>query len=666
MIYRREINGLRALAVVPVIFFHAGFKYFGGGFVGVDVFFVISGYLISFLIIEETLSGNFSLVNFYDRRARRILPALFFVVFVSLTLAWFALSPADMKELSGSIKATFLLKSNLFFYNKIGYFSIDAELRPLLHMWSLSVEEQYYLAIPVILFATTKYAKKYFIVGVCLIVVASFIYAQSLLIKDPKAAFFLLPARVWEFLLGAIAAYFVYFKKIQLTKYAGEFISAVGLSLIVYSFVFFDKDTEFPGINALYPTVGAALIIVSANNQNIVGKLLCSKVFVGIGLISYSAYLWHQPLLALARNYSLSGLSDFVSSAIIATVFVLSYFSWRFIETPFRNKNFIGRRQYATGALMLTIIFIGFGVLGGATKGFSFRYPKNIIDPIKDELKAERTRDKCWKELEKNPSISGGCGMGEFSNSRDYALLGDSHAGSLAEFLSEESEKLKLGGINLTYVACQSNPLNDGERKSDEKSVCQKIRGSIYDNIDSGLLPKTIIIASRWTRVIEAVGFDNTEGGIEPDGREFKNQNFTDDEERSKTKLEYINSIRTILDSGRAVFLVYPIPEMGWNVPNRMLSIYNRTGAIDAAAASTKYSAFKDRNKNAYDALDSLGVRKNLYRFYPEKVLCNTYLFDRCVAHIDGRPIYYDDDHLSKFGASLIAKDVLIKVNELR
>jgi peptidoglycan/LPS O-acetylase OafA/YrhL len=339
MLYRREIDGLRALAVIPVVFFHAGFNTFSGGYVGVDIFFVISGYLITSIIYSEKLEGTFSLVNFYERRARRILPVLFFVLVVCLPFAWLWLLPQDLKKFSGSLAAVVLFISNHFFSNQSGYFDVAAELKPLLHTWSLSVEEQYYLFFPAFILLAWRLGTRWIFGLVFVLTLLSFGVAQLMSISKPSSAFFLLPTRAWELLIGSMTAFYLLTgKKFEGSIPKFQLGSMLGLCLIIFAIFYFDHKTPFPSFYTLAPTVGTALIILFATPQTWVGKLLGTPFLVSIGLISYSAYLWHQPILAFSRYESIHEFSQFNLILLVLLPFLLAYFSWKFIEIPFRNK----------------------------------------------------------------------------------------------------------------------------------------------------------------------------------------------------------------------------------------------------------------------------------------------------------------------------------------
>jgi peptidoglycan/LPS O-acetylase OafA/YrhL len=352
MKYRSEIDGLRVIAVIPVILFHAGLSTFSGGFVGVDVFFVISGYLITTIILSEMEQGKFSLLAFYERRARRILPALFLVMLVSLPFAWFWLLPKDMKDFSQSLVAVSSFSSNFLFWRESGYWDTASELKPLLHTWSLAVEEQYYVLFPLFLMLMWNYRKRWILGAFILIAGTSLATAQWGAYYKPSAAFYLLPTRGWELAIGAgIAFYFLYRKQAIRTllshKLIDEVLGLLGLMMIGYGIFVFDETTPFPGFYALVPTIGAGLIILFSSSQTMVGRLLGSKPLVALGLISYSAYLWHQPLLAFTRHGRhgmIVDLSEMTYAIIAFLSFPFAYLSWKYVEQPFRNGNGLSRK----------------------------------------------------------------------------------------------------------------------------------------------------------------------------------------------------------------------------------------------------------------------------------------------------------------------------------
>jgi peptidoglycan/LPS O-acetylase OafA/YrhL len=381
MNYRREIDGLRALAVLPVILFHAGFETFSGGFVGVDVFFVISGYLITMIILAELEQGKFSLVNFYERRARRILPALFLVMLVSIPFAWFWLMPSDMRDFSQSLVAVSAFASNILFWRESGYFDPAAELKPLLHTWSLAVEEQYYVLFPLFLNLFWRLGKRSILVILGILFVVSLAVAQWSVYAEPAAAFYLLPTRGWELLIGAFAAFYLsQSNRKDFGREIGEIGGWLGISLIVYGMFAFGKSTPFPSLYTLIPTIGTVLVILFATQQTAAGKFVGHKTFVGIGLVSYSAYLWHQPLFAFARHRSLSEPGKLFLVSLVGLTFLLAYMTWRFVENIFRAKDVIKRKPLFVGFAAGLALFLSIGFVGHKFNGFENYYFSHRAD----------------------------------------------------------------------------------------------------------------------------------------------------------------------------------------------------------------------------------------------------------------------------------------------
>jgi peptidoglycan/LPS O-acetylase OafA/YrhL len=392
MNYRREIDGLRALAVVPVILFHAGFQDFSGGFVGVDVFFVISGYLITSIILSEKQAGIFSLTAFYERRARRILPALFVVMVACWPFAWLWMQPIDMKDFSESLIAVSSFASNILFWQKIGYFDSAVELKPLLHTWSLAVEEQYYLLFPIFLLLTWRLGMQWVIGVLASVAFISLAAAQWGSLNKPAATFYLLPTRGWELLIGAFIAFYFFIKNDRATvqdkssALISQSGSLAGFLLIAYAIFVFDKSIPFPGFYALIPTIGTALIILFANGQTLVGQLLGSKLFVGLGLISYSAYLWHQPLFAFARYNSSSEPSARLLLILSFFAIALAYITWKYVEKPFRDKRQVGRKAVLLFAITGSLSFAVIGFTGHLTDGYERYYYTYRLDEPQERI----------------------------------------------------------------------------------------------------------------------------------------------------------------------------------------------------------------------------------------------------------------------------------------
>ncbi|MEO8247967.1 MAG: acyltransferase family protein [Burkholderiales bacterium] len=493
MKYRREIDGLRALAVIPVILFHAGFEGFSGGFVGVDIFFVISGYLITSLIIEEKQAGTFTLSGFYERRARRILPALFLVMLASLPAAWIWLFPADMQNFSQSLVAVATFVANIFFWNTSEYFGPDAELRPLLHTWSLGVEEQFYVLFPMLLLILWGLGKRWAQVALAVLAMASLAAALIGASAFPEAAFFLLPTRAWELLAGAlIAFYFSLSTNRRDRPMLSQSASSIGLVLILLAIVVFGDNVD-PGLHTLAPVLGACLVILFATPETWVGRLLAGKWVVGIGLISYSAYLWHQPLFAFARHASLEKPGISLMAALAVASLGLAAVSTRYVETPFRDRRRVGRRTGMASAALCMVVLLSAGIAGSATGGFKARFSESqlkILSFLRYDYfgmyrdgKCLLTQDQGYKDFAPECAAADGAS--------GLLIWGDSHAAALSFGLRH----LHPGVTQYTASGCP--PIMDVDIS--DRPRCRKINEYVAARLHS-LQPVVIYLHANWTR----------------------------------------------------------------------------------------------------------------------------------------------------------------------
>lgn len=375
MQYRKEIDGLRAVAVSTVILYHAGIEAFSGGYVGVDIFFVISGFLIFGLILNELSKGMFSFSNFYQRRVKRILPALFLVIFCTTVPAYIVLIPEEFAAYSRSIISTSLFIPNILFWRETGYFNADVDLKPLIHTWSLGVEEQFYIIFPVVLFFIYKLARKYLIPFFVLIAFLSFLLAEQFVLTNPAAAFFLLPTRIWEFLCGGLLAMLLKNHNApRPNKIVAEGIMILSMSLIGYAVFTFDRSTPIPSAYLLVPIVGTMLVLVFGEHETMAGSLLRSRLFVFLGLTSYSTYLWHQPILALVRMEILNTPGPLVIMFCLVATLLMGFLSWRFFEVPIRRHDFTSHSKVFIIAFCVSSFFIAFGTFANMKNGFESHF----------------------------------------------------------------------------------------------------------------------------------------------------------------------------------------------------------------------------------------------------------------------------------------------------
>ena len=381
--YRPEIDGLRAVAVTAVIIYHAqvnffGHQLFGGGFIGVDIFFVISGYLITSIVLNELLTkGSFSFKYFYERRIRRILPVLLFVMLASLPFAWIYLFPSSLIDFSKSILYSIGFGSNFYFhYSGQEYGSLNGLFKPFLHTWSLSVEEQYYIFFPIILLFTYKYIRKYLIHILIIGFVISLLLADWTSKNYSSISFYFLHTRMWELLAGSLLAYFESkfgrSNKFKILNFVSPF---AGLILIGYSFLYFYDGMSHPSFYTLLPIIGVCLIIWFSNKNELITKILSTKLFVGVGLISYSLYLWHYPIFSFVKISGMVSGNIMGKLSLIPIILILSVSSYYLIERPFRNKKYIFKKVLIFIVFILSILLIS-NTLVIEKNGYSKRFEK--------------------------------------------------------------------------------------------------------------------------------------------------------------------------------------------------------------------------------------------------------------------------------------------------
>ena len=503
--YRREIDGLRAVAVLPVILFHAGFAGAPGGYVGVDIFFVISGYLITSLLIAEQDAGKFSLLRFYERRARRILPALFLVMAACLPFAWFWMNtPHQLKDFARSLVSVTVFASNIMLWRDAGYFDLEAELKPLLHTWSLAVEEQYYLAFPLLLALGWKLGKKRLAGGLALLAVVSFGVALYAAQTDPTANFYLAPTRGWELLMGALLA----FKGVpQETRESpnrmAQAASLLGLAMILIAIGGFNKFIPAPSAYTLAPTAGAALIIYYASPNTWVGRLLSHRWPVGIGLLSYSIYLWHQPLLAFARLRSPDKPGSTLLLAVALGSILLAYFSWRYVEQPFRDKTIVTARTLWFSVIAMSVLMIALGLAGYFRVGFSHKF--YLPETLLASFKTTEREGECFNEKNQLTRPNSFCQLQKQGSPARYMVFGDSHARSL---LSAFEQASALTGINGS-IAGANGCLPLLSLNSKRRDSCTELNQRVLAYVRQNHLRQVFLVA-RWAHYLNG-GYEGAE-----------------------------------------------------------------------------------------------------------------------------------------------------------
>lgn len=656
--YRPEVDGLRSLAVLPVILFHAGFSLFSGGFVGVDVFFVISGYLITSIILAEMLKGKFSLVNFYERRARRILPSLFVMMLVCLPLAWVWLDPLDFKSFSKSLIAVPVFSSNILFWRESGYFDAAAEMKPLLHTWTLAVEEQYYLFFPLILMACWKLGRRAIVALLAVMAAASLVLAQQGALADSPAAFYLLHARAWELLVGSFIAFYFSWRPRQLQGTAlNQLGSLAGVGLIGYAVLAFDHSTPFPGLYALVPTLGAALVIVFANPHTLVGRVLATRPLVMVGLISYSAYLWHQPVFAFARNSSLVEPGPVAMLGLAALSLVLAYLSWRYVEQIFRDRTSISRPQIFRFSALASVLFIGVGVAGFLNNGFSNRF--NVDPDVLTAFNDPDIRNSCDAGYDGSGFGIDFCFFGAPHNQTapDVAVFGDSHSEALLPAFDMAGKQLGKSIVHLGVGGCPPLLGVDVAVGNYAPGACQSLAQREYDYVKSNGIKKVILV-SRWTLY--------TDGDYD---RERMTRYFlTNSQSQARTKAAsravFEQALNQTIDAYRAlgaeVYIVAQVPQQQTNPKNLYYRLARETTETPEEklqtvnALSVPYEKHQGLQRFTRQLFETDSAQNRIKLVSLDSVFCKN---QTCL--IGGLDSWYkDQDHLNVRGAQMLAGEV--------
>lgn len=503
--YRREIDGLRALAILPVVFFHFSFPGLGGGFVGVDIFFVISGFLIGGLLWSElNQTGRVRLDQFFLRRIRRLAPAYFVMAISCLVVGWFVFLPFEFQELGKELIASTVYLSNVYFYLSAGYFDTAADEKLLLHTWSLAVEEQFYIILPLFLLLLRNVRKWLPIILVALALVSLVACVRVTYLSQP-AAFYLFPFRAWELLAGVCLAIFGH-------RYGWKWsfhplVSWIGLMLIVGSVTLTPSEESFPGIWALAPVLGAVLIIGNGKNANPVNGALRHPVLVFIGLISYSLYLWHWPVIVVAKYYSGEELSLLVRALLIGVSVILAWASLRFVEKPVRFGNLkpMALLAGAAGASMITLgggaaIYLGDGVVE--------RFPHEVRTHI------EASQDFRWDtptcRISERYAFPGStvCHIGP-EGDPEVLIWGDSHVVALSAGLEAAARSAGVPTLVVWQLGC-APVFGLGKDESFQPELedrkCETANMSLQQGLEE--LPdfKAVLLVSRWAYHIEGRG----------------------------------------------------------------------------------------------------------------------------------------------------------------
>ncbi len=577
MKYRADIDGLRAISVISVMLYHANIscgniKIAAGGLLGVDIFFVISGYLISGILIEDIEKQRFSLSNFYLRRARRILPALAVVILFCFVAGLLVLTPELLLQLSWSAIYAMAFAANYYFFSTAGYFAEASENLPLLHLWSLAVEEQFYLLYPLLFFlAYRQISRQGLILLLILCCVAGICATLLSLGRWPDAVFYLPFFRAWELLLGSLVA--VWLGKTSPDIPNLPVLGYVGLAMIVISLLLPPAAGSLAYLGNILAVGGTGLLIAFGPRARGVQALLSSGILVAIGLISYSLYLWHQPVFAFYRVYAISEVTTLIKICLLLVTFCLAFLSWRFVEVPFRD---VGRWRPARflGAIgaALSVILAG-NIVVLVTNGL----PQRLSEFQRELLSVTAQRGTLvLKDQDcKTASFERLCIIGDRTQKPTWALLGDSHAETLADSLSLLLDSRHVAAEVVTFPGC---PFILGVEPADESAGCAAFTERALDELKKKHV-SDVVISDRSTAYIIGTRFDNREGGVER-GNPFPvrvvGSQQAGQERIDAVVAKFETTIDTLLKSGIRVHYIAPVPEAGWHVPRTIAKLAGR------------------------------------------------------------------------------------------
>ena len=640
--YRKDIDGLRALAVVPVVLFHAKVPWFEGGFVGVDVFFVISGFLITSLVAREVNEGSFTYLHFWERRARRLLPPIIFVAAFCAIFAYFFLLPGETERVGQSLVALSLFASNVFFWLKSGYFEVPPDSVPLLHTWSLAVEEQYYLIFPAVLIFFGQRLSDKRIIAVAGLMLISFVISVWQVSNQPGAAYFLLPSRAWELLIGSVLALGIAGNE-RPTGVVAQVAVWLGLSMIAIAVFSYDEYTYFPGIAALLPCIGTAMLIwAGVQPHNPISRFLTNRAIVYVGTLSYAIYLWHWPLLsfwAVMYQESLTAMPVLHIIIVVVLSVIAAWFSLNFIENPIRRRKVLSGTPALYAFCGSSMLLLGsFGFAAHITKGFPNRVPE-VVQKIADSGGWEDFQYECAKKTTDQVKKDDLCLLGKNhqvsptdKDNAKFALWGDSHAQALIPAVDKAARELGISGFHASKGGCP--PLIGViARYSASARYCTEFNAAVLELIERDNI-KTVIMVAYWNgyglndgiRKLWPVGDTKVEGTIDGFLQE-----------------QLWKTIARLTGNGVNVIIIEEPPFERDSRPRKTAHLVWR--GADVNDFGTTLDSYRKRNQRFTDILDSLATT-GLIRFQPTRYMCDSTGF--CPGVVDGHAVFLDSNHMTR------------------
>ncbi len=635
--YRPEVDGLRTISVMLVIFHHLGWEFFSGGYIGVDIFFVISGYLITSIITKDIQKGSFSISDFYKRRVIRIAPAYFLVLIITSIVSTLILLPAELTNYFKSANYSILFSANFYMWQEVGgYFGSQSNIVPLLHLWSLAVEEQFYILWPPILIISLRLIKIQNIWIPLSLAILGTVYLSEWGVQNYRAAsYYLMPTRVFELLIGALINFL---PKINWSAKTRNTLGIIGLGIILFPATILTKDSLFPGVSALFPCIGAfSILFFCKESDDIVGRILARRFMVSIGKISYPAYLWHWPIIAYLNIYKIE-FNVLISLAVLAATFTLAYLTYLYIETPIKRLNTHSSGKVIGFGFCLPALSIFFASsIAQANQGWPSRFQESLnIKSAALKSWTHKMRGRCNEGPPNNPLPEDSCVLGLKDRPVDFLLIGDSHANHFTSMINIMAKDAGLRGYDIT----QSQTIFLPETKSFQIQGRKRVEILNFEIRNQKL--KKIIEERKYKAVVLGGSFANYY--INGD---FQSSNNKDSKKVFETKFK--ESIELIENSGSSVFIIKGSPflkevQYDCDLSNERFSTTN----------SCKNSLELHRKHFEKWETFLMGLKlehPTIKIIDPTKIICNE---KYCNTQINGIPLYRDNNHLNHMGSELI------------
>jgi peptidoglycan/LPS O-acetylase OafA/YrhL len=666
MQYRTEIDGLRAIAVLSVIFYHLGLVTIGAGFAGVDVFFVISGYLIGGLILKECATGDFRFRNFFARRARRIFPALFAVILITFAVGWMIMLPKDYQYFLGGGATAVLSLSNIWFASRIDYFNPQAEQDPLIHTWSLGVEEQFYLVVPILIVLGWKFFRSYLLLTLIVLTVASFILAVWMSDKHPQLSFYMLPSRAWELLVGVIIALRERHLRNLVSDLQAAIIGNLSLVVLISALLLLPKGLDWPGAFTLVPVLATAGVLSYGSQVSIAKRMLSSQPLRMIGLMSYSAYLIHQPFIGFMSYLDMAPRTLLVKLVLLLSTFVLAYLSWRLIETPFRQQGihkYVGRGLLAAAAIGI----VGLAIFGDKTDGIPKRFSGQIADILAVENTFGPNNKRCLNVREDVPQLDldATCVLGP-DKPQSVAIWGDSHGAAIIDEIADQLAKDDVATRTYLLSSCLPVPglLNHGQKRA---ARCAEFNQRVLAHITADDTLEVIVLVATWDNYFMSEDQPNMLGAIGDDSfysYPTTGSPYMAEDERQKALRDAVTLLlEQLVAKGKSVVLVQSNPRPNINIP-RLLARKVNNGEDYPKEYGYDRRYFESQVELSYSIMQEAASKhpQQVSLVYPEAVLCDT---EVCKVIIDNEIMFSDDNHLSVYGSKKVAIPIVESVSQM-